>query len=546
MDLKRGGEKVIQTDLLIVGSGGAALSAALSAKECGIVPLVVSEGMPTRSQTCMAQGGINAALGHIEPDSVQMHIDDTLRAAGGIAEERMVRLMCEAAPETIAWLERLGMPFSRTETRKIAQRRLGGASSKRACYAQDYSGLKLLHTLFDASLREEVAFWNEHLLLEFVVEEGRIKGALFLEMRTGEMKSVFASTVIVATGGYAALYHGRTTNQNSATGDGIAAALRAGAKLSNMEFVQFHPTGLRRSGILISESARGAGGRLLNQNGERFVDELAPRDQVSRAIWRQMHSGNEVFLDIRHLGEAYIDEQIPQERRLAITYEGIDPVHDLIPIAPVAHYSMGGIDVNEEMMSGVEGLFAVGECANAHVHGANRLGGNSLLEVTAFGRIAGRSAAAYARIHRPQPFSKAYAQRMQKRLQELLELPVEVDFYERRATLGRRAYEEAGIERDAQELKQLLRYVEEVQGTLGKMGVFDKGAIYNTNLVERLKFAHTLQIAQALLGSALLREESRGAHYRTDAPEPKEAFARESYCRLVAGEIETGWERGSS
>ncbi|OQX74401.1 MAG: succinate dehydrogenase [Campylobacteraceae bacterium 4484_4] len=536
----------MKTDLLIIGSGGAALSAALEAKRAGIGTLVVSEGYPTRSQTCMAQGGINAALGNVEPDSIEMHIADTIKASGGIASEKMIRKMCENAPETIAWLDHIGMPFSRTEEKKIAQRRLGGASSKRACYAQDYSGLKILHTLYDQTLKEGVDFVNEHFLLDLIVEDHRVCGAYFLDIRTCEVKSIEASAVIIATGGYSALYYGYTTNQHGATGDGIAAALRAGATVANMEFVQFHPTGLKSSGILISESARGAGGRLLNQNLERFVDELKPRDQVSRAIWEQIKVGNEVFLDIRHLGEAYIDEHIPQERRLAITYEGVDPVTDLIPIAPVAHYSMGGIKTDERMMSTIRGLFAVGECASAGVHGANRLGGNSLLEVTAFGRIAGKEAAVYAKERSAHALFEADTKSMQQRIEALFELPLEIDFYEKREKLGKTAYEKGGIERNEKDLEMLYEKVCHLKENLSKMGVFDKGTTYNTNLIERLKFANSLEIAEALLLSALERKESRGAHFRSDYPSASEKYEKETLCRKEERSLRIDFERSVS
>ncbi len=536
----------MRTELLIVGGGGAALSAALAAKEEGVDPLVVSEGYPTRSQTCMAQGGINAALGNVEPDSIERHIADTLKAAGGIASEKMVRKMCEAAPETIAWLDRIGMPFSRTEEGKISQRRLGGASSKRACYAQDYSGLKILHTLYDQTLKEEIDFVVDHFLLDLVVEEDSVKGALFLDIRTCEVKCIEASAVVIATGGYSALFHGYTTNQNGATGDGVAAALRAGAVLANMEFVQFHPTGLRSSGILISESARGAGGRLLNQNLERFVDELKPRDQVSRAIWEQIKAGNGVFLDIRHLGEAYIDEHIPQERRLAITYEGVDPVYDLIPIAPVAHYSMGGILVDERMMSTIEGVFAVGECASAGVHGANRLGGNSLLEVTAFGKIAGEEAARYAKKTPHKGVAPERIATMRQRMEALFAIPGEIDFYEKREDLGRSAYEEAGIEREEESLLMMLAKVRRLREDLPLMGVFDKGTTYNTNLIERLKFANTVELAEAVFKSALARKESRGAHFRSDMPAASETYEKESRCRKAEGSLRIDFERSLS
>ncbi len=531
------------TEVLIIGSGGAGLTAALSAKEQGADVLVVNEGYPTRSQTCMAQGGINAALGNIETDTPARHIDDTLHASGGIASEKMIRRLCEDAPQSVCWLDSIGVPFSRTTDAKIAQRRLGGASGIRACYSQDYTGLKIVHTLYDQCLKEDIPFVNEHFLLSLAVDDTAIRGATFYNIRNAEIIYIAAKSVVLATGGYSALYHGYTTNTNQSTGDGIAAALRAGARLSNMEFIQFHPTGLKGSGILISESARGAGGRLLNTKGERFVDELKPRDEVSRAIWREMERGEEIFLDIRHLEEDYINENIPQERKLCITYAGIDPVRELIPIAPVAHYSMGGISVDSDLMSTVAGLFAVGECSNAHIHGANRLGGNSLLEIVSFGRLAGKNAATFTPVSQSYDLEKEAVEKATETIKKLLDSPNQIDFYEKRTALGALFYQKAGIVKEETLLSELLEYVETLQSALHRMGLFDKGATYNTNLLERIKFENTLTLAKPLLIAALKRKESRGAHFRRGYPNPDASFEKASCCYLKEGELIVDFEK---
>jgi succinate dehydrogenase / fumarate reductase flavoprotein subunit len=276
-----------------------------------------------------------------------------------------------------------------------------------------------------------------------------------------------------------------------------------------MEFVQFHPTGLKNSGILISESARGAGGYLINQKGERFTDELAPRDQVSRAIYAQIQEGNEVFLDIRHFGEAFIDEHIPQERKLAITYEGVDPVDELIPIAPVAHYSMGGISVDEQMMSSVKGLFAVGECAQSGVHGANRLGGNSLLEIVSFGRLAGKNSVKYAQSVDYQEIDVSLYD-----VEEIYDLPYEINFYEKREALGQELYKNVGIVRDEKSLLKAQELILEMEKELEVMGLGDRSKVYNTNLIELIKFRNSIVLSKVIVQSALERKESMGAHYR--------------------------------
>jgi len=512
----------MKNEVLIIGAGGAGLVAAINAHESGSKVRVITKEYATRSQTCMAQGGINAALGHAGEDSVEAHVQNTLKSAHGIANEEAVRLLCESAPDAVKWLDSIGVCFSRTKDAKIAQRTLGGASAPRACYAQDYTGLKILHTLYDRCISLGIEILSERYLLNFIThqddnKDSYVGGVSVLNIRSGELESYEAASVIVATGGYARIYERHSTNSISSTGDGLAAVLRAGARLSDMEFVQFHPTALKNSSILISESARGAGGYLLNSKGERFTNELAPRDEVARAINVEMQKGEDIFLDIRHLGEEFIDEELPQERKLAKLYENVDPVYDLIPIKPVAHYTMGGIEVDENSMTNIKGLYAVGECANHKVHGANRLGGNSLLELIVFGREAGKNAALYAK-----SFSKdidASTQMHQDRefLKEIKHYSKEVDFYEKRSQVGDIFYKYVGISRDKETLKRSLDAIAEIKKELPLMGAKDSSSIYNTNLVEFIEFANMIELSEIVLICAIARDESRGAHYRNDA-----------------------------
>ena len=506
-------------DVLIIGGGGAGLSAALAARESGATAAVLGKTFPTRSQTSMAQGGINAALGFAGDDSVEAHVADTLKSAHTLGDEAMIRRLCEKAPDAIAWLDGLGTPFSRFEEGRVAQRRLGGVKAKRACYAQDYTGLKILHTLYDQARKAEVAFYDEYFVLNYIVEEGRVMGVTAIEIKSGQVRAIGAKSVVIASGGYAGLYRGFTTNSVATTGDGVAAAIRAGCVLSDMEFIQFHPTALRSSGILISESARGAGGKLVNGRGEHFVDELLTRDQVAKAIWEQLESGEEVFLDIRHLGEAFIEENLPQERKLARLYEGIDPVHDLIPIKPVAHYTMGGIDVGHDHMTKVKGLFACGECANAKVHGANRLGGNSLLETVVFGREAGENAAKFAREHgEVTPKSSEQFEKDRNFVAAIPHFTNQIDFYEKRDFMGKIFYRNAGIVRNEMGLKGVLSVIRQMQKELPFMGIADKSPEYNTNLLEFIEFGNMVELAEVVLVCAISRNESRGAHQREDHP----------------------------
>jgi succinate dehydrogenase / fumarate reductase flavoprotein subunit len=535
-------------DVLIIGSGGAGLTAALAAKEMSMVDgvgqgdasiLVVGKAYPTNAQTSMAQGGINAALGNVDEDHISSHIADTIKSAHGLCDEDMVRQMCADAPKTIQWLERIGVPFSRLDARgltsddlrsessagltpsiqTIAQRQMGGASAKRACYAQDYTGLKILHTLYDTCLKENIDFLDEHYLLNLITEKSStdtiIKGATFLDIRTGEVKQINAKSVVLATGGYGSLYHGYTTNAYGSTGDGVAAVLRAGGAVSDMEFIQFHPTALKGSSILISESARGEGGYLVNSDAERFVDELKPRDEVARAIFEQFQNDKEVFLDVRHLGVEKLMELLPQEVALCKLHEHVDPATELIPIKPVAHYSMGGIDVDYALeVNGIKGCFAVGECSNAKVHGANRLGGNSLLEITAFGKFAGENAYKQAVYASNKKADDTQLQNDKKEIEALYTKENSLNFYEQREILGKLFYEKVGIVRNNVQLTEAMKDVITMQVMAKKMGLSDKSPTNNANLIDYLEFQNALLLAPTIISAAIARDESRGAHYK--------------------------------
>ncbi|NPA03698.1 MAG: FAD-dependent oxidoreductase [Epsilonproteobacteria bacterium] len=509
-------------DIVVIGSGGAGLTTALFAKELGKKVLVVTKQYPTEAQTCMAQGGINASLS--PNDSIELHIQDTLNSSYQLADKEIVEKVCSSAPEVVKWLDRIGVPFNR-EGKNLALRKLGGASAPRACFAQDYTGLKILHTLFDNALKVGVEFLNEHFLLNLIVEDGQAKGVTLLDIKTSSVKEVLAKSVVLATGGFSKIYGKFSTNGYGAFGEGLSSALRAGAKLSDLEFVQFHPTSLKNSSILISEAARGAGGKIVDSSGKRFCDELATRDRLSREIYKKLEEGDKVFLDITHLGEEFLLSNLPQEIKLAHIYEGVDPLKEPIPIKPAAHYTIGGIDVDKELNTSIKSLYAVGECANTKFHGANRLGGNSLLEVIFFGKEAALKAGEEENVIKS---GYEQLQRDEKFINALFNFPNKIDFWERGEFLSKVLYHNCGIIREEENLKGVLSLIRQQQRELKFMGLKDKSRVYNSELVRFLEYGNMLELSEALVISALSRKESRGAHFRKDYPNLKEEFSAHS------------------
>jgi len=527
-------------DLIVVGSGGAGLCASIEARKRGLSVAVICEHKPTDASTCMAQGGLNAVVYDDEDDSPKLHAEDTLKGGFGLANSSMVKRMCYGAKEDALWLDSIGMPFSR-ENGRIARRQFGAASKKRALYAQDYTGLKLLHTLFDNALKEGVEFLDSSLMLDLVVEDSTCKGVVVLDNRVGKVKAYASKSVVLATGGYAGVYGSFTSSAKNSTGDGVAIAFKNGAMLSDMEFVQFHPTALKSSSILVSEGARGAGGVLVDSSGKRFVDELASRDEVSRAVFKKIKEGKQVYLDIRHLGGEFIDKNLPQEKKLMKIYEDIDPLEDLIPIKPVAHYSIGGVLVDENLQTTITGLFAVGECANTKVHGANRLGGNSLLEIVHFGRAVVSSVSEYVKDVSLDVDLSSFEKKEQCRIDSLLGSSSE-SFFTLREELSKKLFEEAGIYRNGEALKSLLGEIDEIAQRFEKLKIADKNLVHNTWLTSHLKFSNSLLVAKALALSALKREESRGAHFREDFQKPS-SEALHSIVSFKDGEILVGFKR---
>jgi succinate dehydrogenase / fumarate reductase flavoprotein subunit len=529
-------------DLLVIGAGIAGMSAVISAKERGMRVMMVSKTSPARAQSVMAQGGINAALGNVSEDSVRMHIEDTLKSSHGLANPEMVERMCSLAPSVIEKLERLGVPFSRidgaeTPLGSIAQRRLGGARVARACYAQDYTGLKIAHTLYDTVLHMGIERMDDLFLLSLVSEDAVVGGAVFLRISTGEVISIEADKVLLATGGFGAAYHGYTTNACGTTGDAASAVLRAGGRLSGMEFVQFHPTALKGSSILISESARGEGGILVDESGERFTDELAPRDEVSRAIFSKIKSGSDVYLDLTGLGREKLEKLMPQELHLASLHAGVDLATQRVAVSPAVHYTMGGIEVDENYaVTGLKNCFAVGECTNSHLHGANRLGGNSLLEISAFGFDV------VEKMERMEVSDSVVdislsRDRVREEIESMLAGEGEsCDIYALRREFGEILFTDVGIIRDRDGLVSALKRCSEIENIVSECSPPDRSRCHNGSLVHLLESRNAILCARATILGAIYREESRGAHYRSDFPDENGMFEED----IVIGMGESG------
>jgi succinate dehydrogenase / fumarate reductase flavoprotein subunit/NADH-dependent fumarate reductase subunit A len=530
---------MLNYDVLIVGAGGAGLSAALEASKHKDVKVgVLTKVYPTRSHTGAAQGGINAALANVDPsDSPEVHAFDTVKGSDYLGDQDAIEFMCNEAPKRIYELEHLGVPFSRLPDGRIAQRPFGGAGFPRTAYAADKTGHVILHTLYEQCLKNDVEFLNEWFVKELIVDNDEVKGVIAIDIRNGEVHAIKTKAVIFATGGYARVYWVRNTNAIGSTGDGVAVCYRAGIPLKDMEFMQFHPTGLRSTGILVTEGARGEGGYLINNKGERFMEryapekmELAPRDLVARAIETEILEGRGwgegmmayVHLDLRHLGAKKIKERLPQIRMLAIDFEGVDPIEEPIPVRPTAHYSMGGIHVEdyETSMTPVEGVYAVGECACVSVHGANRLGGNSLLDIVVFGKPAGAAAAELAK-SKPEDTSfnlKAEEERARAEVEELLKKESKESINDIRIEMAQTMWDKVGIFREEKPMQEAIEKIKELKERYKNLAPGDSGKLFNTALINYIELGFLLDIAEAIAVNAENRKESRGAHARRDYP----------------------------
>jgi len=523
------------------------MRAAIEAHDAGADVGVISKLHPVRSHSGAAEGGINAALGNSAEDSPEQHAFDTVKGSDYLGDQDAIEVLAQEAPGDIYQLDHWGCFFTRNEEGKLAQRKFGAAGSPRTVFAADITGHVLIQVLYEQVMKRDLTVYEEYFAWRLVVDGGACVGVICWDLVNGGLKLLTGKAVVLATGGAGRIYR-TTTNAYACTGDGMAMALRAGAPLKDMEFMQFHPTTLYPSGILLTEGCRGEGAYLINKDGERFMAryapnalELASRDVVSRSEQTEIDQGRGVdgcvFLDMRHLGAEKILARLPGSRELAMTYAGVDPIYEPVPVRPGAHYHMGGVETDIRGATELEGLYAAGECACVSVHGANRLGGNSLMETITFGRRAGRAAAEFALLHNPAAVTApasalADAERELKRLLDRTEgeRPWTI-----REELGAAMLESFGVFRREEQMQRAIEIVGELRERYQRVVVEDKGQVFNTDLTQALELGYLLDLAACMLQAGIARKESRGAHARPhDYPErDDENFLKHSITRWV-------------
>ena len=521
---------MLEHDVLVIGAGLAGMRAAIAARANGANTAIISKVHPVRSHSNAAQGGINAALVD-RGDPWEDHAYDTVKGSDFLGDQDAIELMCRAAGQAVIDMEHMGVTFSRDDEGRLGTRAFGGQGRARTFFVGDFTGQAMLHVMFEQLIKSGVRRYEEWFVTSLIEEDGQVCGVTALEIRTGQIFAIRAKTLIFCTGGLGRVFE-PSTNALIVTGDGMALAYNAGARLMDMEMVQYHPTTLAGSGVLISEAARGEGAYLLDKNGDRFMEryapnmiELASRDVVSRAEQTEINAGNGingcVLLDCRHLGETLINEKLSQIREIGIDLAGVDMAKELIPIRPGMHYMMGGIKTDVDGLTNLPGVYAAGECACVSVHGGNRLGANSLLDTIIFGRRSGNHAADACRELEYVEFDvDAAVKREQNRIQEILDRPQNGDRVAGvRLAMGQTMNKNLAVFREQAGIEETLRDLEGLRERFATVPVDSKGRVFNTDLVFALELGFMLDCADTIAVSAQDRKDSRGAQFRTDYPD---------------------------
>jgi succinate dehydrogenase / fumarate reductase flavoprotein subunit len=543
-----------QHDILVIGAGCAGMRAAIEARDTGADVALISKLHPTRSHSGAAEGGINAALGNASEDNPELHAYDTIKGSDYLGDQDAIEILCTEAPGDVYQLENWGAVFSRDEHGRLAQRPFGAAGAPRTAYAADITGHVLVQVLYEQVCRREITTYEELFAWQLVVKDDRCQGVICWDLLHGGLKAFGAKAVILATGGAGRLYVG-TTNAFACTGDGMAMAFRAGVPLKDMEMMQFHPTTLAPTGVLITEGCRGEGAYLLNSEGERFLKDYAPnamelasRDVISRAEQTEIDQGRgidgNVLLDLRHLGAERILEALHGTRELSMTFMGVDPIDDPIPVRPGAHYHMGGVDTDSSAKTELEGLYAAGEVACVSVHGANRLGGNALMETITYGRRAGQHAADWALSHTTVEVPESVERDAERELKQLLDRDDGERPWRIRDELASSMHDNFGVFRREDQMQKQGEIVVSLRDRYDRVVIDDKGQLFNNDLTQALELGFLLDLADAMVVCGLARKESRGAHARPDdfPTRDDENFLRHTIVRSTGAEPKLGWK----
>ncbi|MBN2816513.1 MAG: FAD-dependent oxidoreductase [Campylobacterales bacterium] len=521
-------------DVIVVGSGIAGLFSALYAKKSGVKVAVLTKSNPFRSNSAVASGGINAVINISEYDSILNHINDTINGADGLINEKNISDMCHDAPEIIEELKEMGVGFDSDEEGNVLQRPFGGSKANRTCYIADRTGSAIVQKLLLECRNSGVHILSNHQFLNITKFHNKLSGVTVLRRRDSQVIALACKSLVLAGGGYAGIFRGHSTNSQESSGDIIAAALRAKMKLSNMEFVQFHPTTLINNGALISEAARGEGAYIVDETGRRFTDELQTRDKLSIEIAQHIIDGHKVYLDFRHMPAETIEKKLPSTQKIALSGAGIDITTELLQITPSAHYSIGGIWTRGDTSTDIDGVYACGECAMTGVHGANRLGGNSLLEGVYFGRLAGYEASKRAIRRDFLPIDYAIIDKEMRRIELIIEGENYFNVNAMRKSLGESLFQNVGVFRTEESLTNAFEYIGYLFKRQYGIHCVNKEKENNVELSSILEFKNALYIAEAMTLSALKREESRGVHHRKDfIKRDDKRFSSPSYVKLL-------------